>query len=81
MQGTAEFHGQIAATLLPQAESVFDDATAPDTAIDVFDPQPALVQRLIGPLLFQDQLLVAGLLGGHEDLHLGQGEREEAEIL
>jgi hypothetical protein len=27
MQGTAEFHDQIADTFFPQAEAVFDDAT------------------------------------------------------
>jgi hypothetical protein len=31
MQGTAEFHDQIAETCLPQADAVFDDPTALDT--------------------------------------------------
>ena len=48
MQGTAEFHHQIADTLLPQADAVFHDATALDTAVDMLDPQPALVQGLVG---------------------------------
>ena len=51
MQGTAEFHHQIADTLLPQADPVFDDATALDTTVDMLDPQPTLVERLVGPLL------------------------------
>jgi hypothetical protein len=50
MQGTTDFHHEIADTLLPQADSVFDDATALDTAIDMLDPQPALSERLIHSL-------------------------------
>ena len=38
MQGTAEFHHDIADALLPQADPVFDDATALDTAVDMLDP-------------------------------------------
>ena len=48
MQGTADFHHEIADTLLPQADPVFHDATALDTAVDMLDPQPALVERLVG---------------------------------
>jgi len=47
----------------------------------MLDAQPTLVQGLIGQVLFQRQLLAAGFLGGHEDLHLGQGKRQEAQIL
>ena len=43
MRGTAEFPRQIADTLLPQADPVFDDATTLDTAVDMLDPQPTLV--------------------------------------
>ena len=53
VQGTAEFHHQIADALLPQADPVFHDATALDAAVDMLDPQPTLVQRLVGPLLLQ----------------------------
>src|SRR5467141_4832870 len=72
MQGTAEFHDQIADTFLPQADAVFDDATALHAAVDMFDPQPAGVQGLVGALLLSRQLLAAWFLGGHEDRHLGQ---------
>ena len=81
MQGTAEFHDQIADTFLPQADAVFDDATALHTAVDVLDPEPAVVQGLVGPLLLQRELLAAGFLGRHEDLHLRERERQEAQIL
>jgi hypothetical protein len=81
MQGTAEFHDQIADTLFPQADAVFDDATALHTAIDMLDAQPTLVQRLVRSLLFPREFLAAGFLGWHEDFHLGQRERQEPQIL
>ena len=47
----------------------------------MLDPQPTLVQRLVGPLLFPGEFLAAGFLRRHEDLDLGQCERQEAQIL
>jgi hypothetical protein len=81
MQGTTEFHHQITDTPLPQAQTIFDDTTALDTAVDVLDPQPALMQGLVGPLLLSCQFLAAWLLRRHENLHLGEREREEAQVL
>ena len=81
VQGTAQFHHQIADALLPQADAVLDDATALDTAVDMLDPEPAKEQGLVGPLLLPCQLFAAGFLGRHEDLYLREREREEAEIL
>jgi len=81
MQGTADLHHQIADTLLPQADAVFDDATALDTAIDMLDPQPTLVERLVFSLLLPRQLLAAWFLGRHEDHHLRERERQEPQIL
>jgi len=52
-----------------------------DTAIDMLDPQPAVVECLVGPLLLPRELLAAWLLGRHEDLHLGERKGQEAEIL
>ena len=80
VQGTAVCHHLIADPLLPQADPIFHDATALDTAVDMLDPPP-LVERLVGQLLLPCQLLAAGLLGGHEDRHLGEYEGEEAESL
>jgi hypothetical protein len=57
------------------------NATALHTAVDRLDASPAVVQNLVGQLLLQCQLLAAGFLGRHEDLHLGQRERQEAQIL
>ena len=47
----------------------------------MLDPQPTLVQRLVRPVLRPRELLTAWLLGRHEDLHLRERERQEAEIL
>jgi len=57
MQGTADLHHQIADTLLPQTDAVFHDAAALDTAIDVLDAQPTLVERLVRQLLLPCELL------------------------
>ena len=81
MQGTAEFHHQIADTFFPQAEAVFDDATTLDTAVDMLDPQPPLVEHLVGQVLLQGELRTARLLHRHEDLHLREREGQEAQIL
>jgi len=51
------------------------------TTVDMLDPQPTLVERLVGPLLLQGQLRTAGLLRRHEDRHLRERERQEAQIL
>ena len=76
MQGTAEFHHEITETLLPQANAVFDDTTAFDTAVDMLDAQPALMQGLVREFLLQRQLLATGFFGRHEDVHLRQRERQ-----
>src|SRR5467141_3097239 len=57
VQGTAELHHEIADALLPQADPVFHNATTFDAAVDMLDPQPPLMQRLVGYVLLQRQLL------------------------
>jgi hypothetical protein len=54
---------------------------SPWVSTDMFDPEPTLVERLVGPFLLSCQLLAAGFLGRHEDLHVRQRERQEAQIL
>ena len=81
MQSTADLHHNIPDARLPQPDPVFDDATALDTAVDMLNAEPTLVQCLVGDVLLQRQFLAAGFLGGHADLHLGQRERQEAQIL
>ena len=81
MERTTDFHHEIADARLPQADPVFDDATAFDTTVDMLNAQSAIVQGLVGPLLFQGEFLAAWLLGRHEDLDLGQPKRQKAQIL
>src|SRR5215472_15107040 len=81
MQGTADLHHEIADTRLPQADPVFHNPTPLDAAVDVLDPEPRLVERLVGQVLLQGQLRTAGLLRRHEDFHLGEREGQEAQIL
>src|SRR6266567_1104813 len=57
------------------------DAAALDAPVDMLNPQPTVVQGLVGQLLFQGEFLAAGFLRRHEDLDLGQRERQEAQIL
>jgi hypothetical protein len=42
VQGTTEFHDEIADAFFPQADAVFDDATTLDTTIDMLDTQSTL---------------------------------------
>lgn len=81
MQATAEFHHQIADAAFPKADPVFGDAASFDAAVDVLDPEPAIMQSLIFSLLLRCQLPAAGFLQGHQDLHFRQRERDEAEVL
>src|SRR5438132_14260590 len=64
MQGTADLHHEIADAILPQLNPVLDDPTALDAAVDMRDPQPTLVERLVGPFLLQGQLPTAGFFVG-----------------
>jgi hypothetical protein len=47
----------------------------------MLDPPPPLVEHLVGQVLLQGKLRPAGLLRRHEDLHLRERERQEAQIL
>src|SRR5437870_1914034 len=47
----------------------------------MLDPQPPLVEHLVGQVLLQGELRTAGLLRRHEDCHLRERERQKAQIL
>src|SRR5262245_34387209 len=49
--------------------------------MDMLDAQPPLVEHLVSPLLLQGQLRTAWFLRRHEDFHLRERERQEAQIL
>jgi hypothetical protein len=81
VQGTPEFHHEIADAFFPQADAVFDDATTLDTPIDMLDPQSTLVERLVRPLLLRRERLAAGFLGRPQELHPREREGQETQIL
>src|SRR5262249_36474443 len=81
VQGTADGHHQITDACFPQADAVFHDAAAFDTAVDMLHPYPTSMQGPLGPLLLSCQLLAARFLGGHEDLDRGQREGQAAQLL
>jgi len=81
VEGTTQFHHEITHALLPQADPIFHNATTLDAAVDMLDPQPPLVERLVDPLLLQGQLRTTWLLRRHENLDLRERERQEAQIL
>src|SRR5262244_3706399 len=74
VQGATDLHHHITNTFFPQTHAVFDDTTALDTAVDMLDPQPPLVEHLIGQVLLQGELCTAGLLRRHKDLYLRERE-------
>jgi len=57
MEDTADVPHPIADAYLPEAAAVFDAATALDTAMDMVDPQPRLVERLVRHVLLPRELL------------------------
>ena len=57
MEGIADVPHPSAAAYLPEAASVFDAATALDTAMDIIDPQPTLVELLVRHVLLPREFL------------------------
>jgi hypothetical protein len=57
MEGTADVPHPSADAHLPEAASVFGAATALDTAMDMIDPQPMLVELLVRHVLLPRELL------------------------
>jgi hypothetical protein len=55
-EDTADVPHPIAAAHLPEAASVFDAATALDTARDMVAPQPTLVESLVRHVLLSREL-------------------------
>jgi len=81
MQRTADFHHAIADAGLPQAAGLVDDATALDATVDVLDAHAAARDAAIRRLLRTREVPASWLYGRHDDLHLVEREREEAQIL
>jgi hypothetical protein len=81
VQGTTDLHDHIAETGLPQPEPIFHHATPLHTAVDMLNTAPAMMEARIGHLVLQSAFLTTGFLGRHAHLHLGEGKREETQIL
>ena len=79
MERTADFHHNIPDPFLPEADPVFDNATALDTPVDLLKAQSARVPGLVGQVLCQGECRAAGWLGRHEDRALGQRQRQAAQ--
>jgi hypothetical protein len=81
MQRPADFHDQVADASLPKPEGVVDNPAALDAAIDVLDAHAATGKAPIGGFLAAGWGSASGLAGRHDDLHLVERERLEAQIL
>ena len=81
VQGPADLHHESADALLPQADPGFHPPTPLDAAVDVLDPEPPLVERLVGQVLLPGQLRTAGLRRRHEDCHLRERDGQAAQLL
>ena len=75
MEGTAEVPHQSADAYFPEAASIFDAATALDTARDRIDPQPTLVDLLVRHVLLPSEVLPQIEINSIVlALHPGEGE-------
>ena len=81
MQRTADFHDQIADARLPEAAGVMNDAAALDAAIDVLNAHATTGDTPIRRFLCAREGPAPRLPGRHDDLDLGQGTRQTAQVL
>src|SRR5215475_6157863 len=81
MQGTADFHEQIADTRLWQAASVVDHAAALDAAVDVLDARPPTGDSPMRGFLLARKRPAPRLLRRHDDVDLRECEGQKAQIL
>ncbi len=81
MQGAADFHNAIANARLPEAAGVVDDAATLHAAVDVLKAHAAACDAPICRFLHPCESPASRLPGRHDDLHLIERERQEAQIL
>jgi len=79
VRGTTEFPHEIADALFPQAKPIFHDATALDTAVDMLDPQPTLVEHLVRHVLLPRALLPQIEINSKEENGEGKGAPKKIE--
>jgi hypothetical protein len=81
MQRTTDFHDEITDARLPEAADIVDDAAALDAAVDVLDAHSTAGDASIRGFLRACEGPAPWLPRRHDDLHLVERERQEAEIL
>jgi hypothetical protein len=81
MQHTAHLHDLIANTRLPEAAGVVDDATALHTAGDMLETDTTSGEAPIRGWLQAREGPATRLRRWHDDFHLMERERQEAEVL
>jgi hypothetical protein len=81
MQRTTDVHDQVANPRLPETADVVDHAAARHAAGDVLDAHAATCDASIGGFLAAREGSASWLPGWHDDLDLGERERQDAQIL
>jgi hypothetical protein len=81
MQRTADFYDAITDARLTKAAGVVNDATALDAAVDMLDAHATARDASIRGFLHARPRTATRLPGRHDDLHLVERQRQEAEIL
>ena len=81
MQGTTNFHDLITHPAAQQTTDVFEDTTAFDTPVDMFNGHSTACQRLIDRLLLSGEFPSPWLFGRHLDDDPFQGESKKSEVL
>jgi hypothetical protein len=81
MERTTNFHDTIAHARFSQATGVVDNAAALDAAVDVLNTHAAARDAAIRRFLRAREVPASWLSGRHNDLHLVECERQEAQIL
>ena len=81
MPRTADVHDQIADARLPQTIRIVDDATALHATVDVLNAHTTAGDAPIRAFLGAAQSPAPRLPGWHDELHVIECERQEAQIL
>jgi hypothetical protein len=81
MERTTNLHDTIAHARLSQATGVMDNPAALDAAVDMLHAHAAARDTAIRRFLRAREVPASWLSGRHDDLHLVERERQEAQIL
>jgi hypothetical protein len=81
MQRTADFSDHITHTIAKQTDRVFDNPTALDTTVDMFDPYTSSRELLIERLFLIGQAAATWLLEWCDTTHAVEPKGQKAQIL